>query len=401
VGSEAIELGREMLAEMAVDDDRTSRRHTRVSYSRDGWRIEDLGSRNGTFVEGERLVGVEVRSDPRVIRLGRCIFLPVSDVRPFQRDPVDSNKEGVIGPSLGAVWREIAQIANSADDDVLLTGESGVGKELAARAFHRFGPHPNGPFVAVNCATIPQGVAERLLFGTRKGTYSGADADAMGYIQAADGGTLFLDEIGELDPAVQPKLLRALETREVVPLGASRGKRVDVRICSATLRDLPKEVSAGRFRPDLFFRIGRARVHVPPLRERLEEIPWLIWREASSTPTLSVHPSFVEACLLRAWPGNVRELCAETRRALRSAQLDLRLDVAACDLSATAGLPLDAEADARDSNRPASSPPRDDDAIAAALREHGGNVTAAARSVGLHRNQIRRWLARRGPDSWR
>ena len=144
---------------------------------------------------------------------------------------------------------------------------------------HATAPESNAPFVAVNCAAIPEGLAERLLFGARKGAYSGATADAEGYIQAANRGTLFLDEIAELDPLVQAKLLRVLETREVLPLGASRAKKVDIGICAASHRRLRDEVTAGRFREDLYFRIGRPEVQIPPLRERLDEIPWFVARE--------------------------------------------------------------------------------------------------------------------------
>src|SRR5262249_24295980 len=151
-------------------------------------------------------------------------------------------------------------------------GETGSGKEGAARQFHAASSRRAGPFIAVNCATIPPLLAERLLFGARKGAFSGADANVEGYIQAADKGTLFLDEISELQPGVQAKLLRVLQSREVFPLGASRGTQVDVAICSATHRDLRAEVAAGRFRDDLFCRICRPMVELPPLRARPKDI---------------------------------------------------------------------------------------------------------------------------------
>src|SRR5262249_55632284 len=158
------------------------------------------------------------------------LFLLCADLRPFVRARVEVLHDLVVGPRLRRVWDEIAaQRAN-----LHLTGETGAGKELAARHFHRSGPTPDGPFVAVNCATIPAAIAERLLFGARRGAYSGADSDSEGYLQAADGGTLFLDEVAELEAPVQAKLLRVLETREVLPLGATRPKKLDLRVCSAT-----------------------------------------------------------------------------------------------------------------------------------------------------------------------
>src|SRR5262249_25883004 len=160
--------------------------------------------------------------------------------------------------------------------------------------------------------TISETIAERLLFGAKRGAFSGADADADGYLQAADGGTLFLDEIAELGLAVQAKLLRVLENKEVLPVGATRARPIALRLCSATHKGLRAQVEAGRLREDLFFRIATPQVSVPPLRQRLEEIPWLLQVAAQSVaPNLKLSASLVETCLLRSWPGNVRELLAE------------------------------------------------------------------------------------------
>ena len=278
----------------------------------------------------------------------------------------------------------------------MVLGESGAGKELAARAFHeaRHGSAAAAPFVAVNCAAIPEGLAERLLFGARKGAYSGAASDAEGYIQAADRGTLFLDEIAELDPLVQAKLLRVLETREVLPLGASRPKRVEIGICAASHRRLRDEVAAGRFREDLYFRIGRPEVQIPPLRERLDEIPWFVARELRRvSPELSASVTFVERCALRPWPGNVRELQRELARAAHRA-LEAQAQVVEPEhLLDEAGMAV----------RASSSAPRpglsrwSEEEIRRALADHAGNVRATARALDVHRNQLRRWLDKHGP----
>ena len=152
-----------------------------------------------------------------------------------------------------------------------MRGESGSGKELASASFSRAASRGGAsPFIGVNCAAVPAGLAERLLFGARKGAFSGATGDVQGYIQAADGGTLFLDEVAELDLRVQAKLLRVLETREVLPLGATRAERVELRVCVAAHADLAEQVTAGRFREDLYYRVGRPVVRIPPLRERLD-----------------------------------------------------------------------------------------------------------------------------------
>ncbi len=385
----ALEIGRDTLAAV-IDDERMSRRHARVAFAGGGFTVADLGSRNGTFLDGARLAGEQACAAPRVVRCGHTLLLLVRDVAPFEARPLAEVDGAVVGATLGPAWEQVAQAAR-AGEPLLLAGESGTGKELAARHYHASG-RGRGPFVAVNCATIPAGVAERLLFGTRRGAYSGADVEADGYLQAADGGTLFLDEIGELEPAVQAKLLRALEAREVLPLGAQRPRPVDVRVCAATLRDLRAEVAAGRFRDDLYYRLARFVVALPPLRARAEETAWLAAREAAAAG-VACHYSLVEACLLRRWPGNVRELATEVRRAAERARAAGRPTVEAEHLAPTAGLAAGAPP-------PDAPPPPSLDeqraAVAAALAREGGNVSRAARALGMHRNQLRRWLARHG-----
>jgi len=396
IGPAGLVLGRETLAE--AHDDRMSRQHARVSWTGEQIRVADLGSRNGTHVGGRQIASIEVTAPaPVVIRVGRTVAIAVDDVRGFEGATVVTD-DGVVGPTLRAAWTAVERAARGGGA-LLVTGESGVGKELAARAFHR-ASGVGGPLTAVNCAAIPAGLAERLLFGTRKGAYSGADRDADGYLAAADGGTLFLDEVAELELEVQAKLLRVLETGELLALGASRPRPVALRIVAATLRDLRGAVAAGRFRDDLYYRIGRPEVRVPALRERREEIPWLIAR-AIAARGLPAHPSLIEACLLRPWPGNVRELMAEVGRAAHAAAEGGRPAVRAEDLDELAGRSHGpAEVAAAD---PALAPPRaiklpDDDAILAALRAEGGNVSRTARRLGVHRNQLRRYLGKH-PDA--
>jgi transcriptional regulator with GAF, ATPase, and Fis domain len=389
-------LGHDLLGDDTTDD-RISRQHARLRWVSGAFEITDLASRNGTFVAGMAVTGSIKVAPPAVVRTGHTLTLLVGDVRPYQDAAVDEADGAVVGPTLAASWRTIRRAAQSGNT-LLLTGESGTGKELGARAFHAAAGGDPARFVAVNCAAIPEGVAERLLFGTRRGAYSGADRDAEGYLAAADGGTLFLDEIAELDLAVQAKLLRVLETGELLPLGAAHPQPVSVRVVAATLRDLRSAVVAEKFREDLYYRIGRPEVHLPPLRQRLEEIPWLIARQLGAS-ALTAHASLVEACLLRPWPGNLRELLAETQRAGAAAQDANRTLVRATDLDERAGMSLGE----RGTAAPTAAPPAaqrkstalpDRDAIQAALRAADGNVTAAARALGVHRNQLRRWLAR-------
>ena len=373
------------------DDERLSRRHAEIEWDGRKWIIRDLGSRNGTNVDGERVEGTINVESPRVIRVGRTLMLPREDIRLFMGEQVVIEDELVIGPISRRVHMRIAQIA-SADENLLITGETGSGKEHAARTFHAR-RNTRGPLITVNCATIPEGVAERLLFGAKKGAYSGAE-NAEGYVAAAHEGVLFLDEIGELELDVQAKLLRFLETREVTPLGATQSRKIDVRFCFATHRDLRAAASAGTFREDLFHRIGQPHVHLPPLRERREEIPWMIARSvARVSPTLGLHVSFVESCLHRAWSGNVRELLQHARAAAHTAVAAGEAALSHAHLDPTAGIGLD---DRRPSDGDQDPNRISRESIERALQTESGNIAAAARGLGLHRTQLYRLLKRFG-----
>jgi transcriptional regulator of acetoin/glycerol metabolism len=389
----AIEIGRGEIADVRIADERMSRAHARVAFDGRRWSVRDHGSRNRTAVDGERLTGERTGDELRLVRTGFSLFLLTPDTRPFA--PGIAQVGGaVMGPVLQRAFKAVAR-AGRAARVLHVTGESGSGKEFAARAFHEAGPAPTGPFVAVNGATLPENLAERLLFGARKGAYSGA-VDAPGYVQSAHGGTLFLDEVAELDLGVQAKLLRALEVGEVVRLGATQPERVDFRLCSATHADLRARVAEGQMRADFFFRIATPAVALPPLRARKEEIPWLVDRAARAVPLAEPHVSLVEACLLRRWPGNVRELLAEVRQAAELA-VDEGGAVLARHLSEHAGAAL--TAGAPDPPEPTAAPAPaarpSDEAIAEALRAEDGNVARASRALGMHRTQLYRWMERR------
>jgi two-component system NtrC family response regulator len=220
--------------------------------------------------------------------------------------------------------------ATDSDVPVLLQGESGTGKELAARCLHDNGPRSRHPFVAVNCAAIPETLLESELFGHVAGAFTGAVRERPGVFSLADRGTLFLDEIGEMSPPMQAKLLRALQEREVCPLGGTATRRVDVRLVCATNRDLAELVRERRFREDLFYRVNVVRIDLPPLRERPEDIPVLcdfFLRPAGRT----LSPGACQRVLRHPWPGNVRELANVLARAgvlgagpvIEEAELDL------------------------------------------------------------------------------
>jgi two-component system nitrogen regulation response regulator GlnG len=219
------------------------------------------------------------------------------------------------------VFKAIGRVAPT-QETVLVTGPSGSGKELVARALHVHSPRASGPFVAINCAAIPSELLESELFGAMKGAFTGAVADRPGKFQAAKGGTLLLDEIGEMPKALQAKLLRVLQSREVSPLGSNRPVPVDVRIVAATNRDLSEAVEEDSFRADLYYRLKVVEIEVPSLAERRDDIPLLaefFARKAaqeSGQPAKSIAPAAMEALASRRWPGNVRELENAVRRAV-------------------------------------------------------------------------------------
>jgi pSer/pThr/pTyr-binding forkhead associated (FHA) protein len=388
-------LGRLEVAAGGPLDSMVSRHHVRITHDATGWQVVDLDSRNGTFVNGERITGEARALSDSIVRVGGAVLLVKADIVPFDHYGLGVRDGVVGGPTLRKALEAVTLTQRvGMVTSLMIAGETGTGKEIAAGIFHASGPKPNAPFSAVNCATVPKDLAERLFFGSRRGAFSGA-TDAQGYVQAANGGTLFLDEIAELPPDVQSKLLRMLETREVLRLGATSPEPVDLRICAATWRDLREEVGAGRFREDLYFRIAQPEIRLPPLRDRVEEIPWHIQHvldECSGARAINATAGLIEACALRAWPGNVRELRAEIRRAAAAAAGQDSDSIDVDDLSPTAGQRMTRNPSQSGARFPA-------DEISAALVAEKGNVASAARVLGVHRNKVRRWLDRYRVDA--
>jgi transcriptional regulator of acetoin/glycerol metabolism len=396
----SVVVGRGEVGGVMIRDRWMSHPHARISFDSHSWTVEDLDSRNGSAVDGVEIPSGKKQVATGIVRMGHSIFLLAEDVHPF-RTGITRSGDTIMGPRLQRTFAAIARAANPGRV-LLINGETGAGKEFAARAFHDASSVASGPFVAVNAATLKSEFAEVHLFGAVKGAFPNATG-GPGYIQKAHGGTFFLDEIAELELAVQAKLLRVLQEREVIMFGAVKPEPVNFRFCSATHADLQSMVAKDRMRADLYHRIATPSIMVPPLRERLEEIPSLIQRavedpEASKeNQKLVVHASFVEACLLRTWPGNVRELLTEVKNAARWAADDGGV-LLARHLSERAGqpgiLPLPTkETPAGTSARPAVVKKRpSDDEILQALQETGFKVATAARRLNMHRTQLYRWL---------
>jgi transcriptional regulator of acetoin/glycerol metabolism len=377
-------VGRDALSELGLDDDLVSREHFVVDDD-GGLGIVDLGSRNGTFVDGVVVTAPTPIAPGAVVRAGKTLFVATDDCGRFERSPTRTEDGEVRGPTTAHLLARATGLGRL--DQLLVTGESGVGKELVAKAFH--GTAGKRPFVAVNCATISSGIAERLLFGARRGAFTSAEQDADGFIRAAQGGTLFLDEVAELDLAVQAKLLRFLETREYFPVGETRASSADVKVCCATLRDLGDEVAARRFREDLFHRIAAPTLEIPPLAARKEEVPFLIDLVARRfKPRVDFGLGFVERAMLAAWPGNVRQLLRTVEAAFVLAEVD------GCDRVNPDALPEPSGPTGRtNAPIPLAVEPSEEE-VRHAMEVSGGNVSMAARALGVHRSKLRRTLGK-------
>jgi DNA-binding NtrC family response regulator len=303
-----------------------------------------------------------------------------------------------------AMRRLFAQVERLAATQatILLTGESGTGKELAARALHQLSPRKERPFVAVNCAAIPEGLVESEFFGVERGAFTGADRSRPGRFESASGGTLFLDEIGELPLALQPKLLRALQEGRIQRVGGTSEIAVDVRVVAATNRDLGAEVTAGRFRQDLFYRLNVVPLALPPLRERREDIPLLVEHFAAhaarrhGVPVLKLPPKIARALFEYAWPGNVRELAnAVERLTLLAESGEARLDDLPAELlgkhAGAGGFRLPAQGISWDEH--------EREMLRQALALAAGNRTRAARLLDLPYKAFLYRLEKHGLDA--
>jgi two-component system response regulator HydG len=318
--------------------------------------------------------------------------------RPGAEAVPDSSFCGLVGrtAAMREVFDAVRRVA-ATDATVLVTGETGTGKELVARAVHQSSARRGGPFVAVNCAALSEGLLETELFGHLRGSFTGAVADKAGLFEAANGGTIFLDEIGDVGPALQQRLLRALQEREVRRVGAVRSTPVDVRVVAATRRDLRREVAEGRFREDLFYRLNVFPVALPPLRERAADVPLLVEAALAGLrrgrPRLACSPLAMRTLRAYPWPGNVRELLA----ALESAAIRADGDrIEAQHLPGEVRAALDRGAAGTDRYRAHDAPGDERSAILAALEEAGGSRWRAAEILGMGRTTLWRKMRQHG-----
>ena len=312
--------------------------------------------------------------------------------------PMEASSPEILGSSeaLRAMLTQIRQAAQF-DAHVLISGETGSGKELAARAIQRLSPRASKPFVAINCAAIPDTLFDSELFGHVKGAFTGAVSNHRGLLEQADGGTLFLDEIGDLSAPSQAKLLRALDTGTCRRVGGTTSLRVDVRVISATNKDLREEVVAGRFREDMFYRLAALEVDVPPLRERPEDVSLLAQRFLEDLRVNGAPVGFSDAAIgmLQGydWPGNIRELHNAIQRIVARAR---RAIVTTDDIIGSRVLGAHIGGEASPGSRQVAVTGFERQHVASVLATHEGNVTHAARALGVHRTTLQRLMRKYG-----
>lgn len=396
--------------------DRTvSRIHFEISADATGYRMRDLGSSNGTYVDGYRALDVYLKPGSR-IHAGHTeiIFEPL-----VTEAELPLSREERFGPMVGRspamreLFATLSRVAQS-DATILVEAETGTGKELIGQAIHEASERSGGPLVVYDAAAAPRELIESQLFGHERGAFTGATDRRIGFMEEADGGTLFIDELGELPLDLQPKLLRALESREVVPVGSNTPRKVDVRIVAATNRDLAEEVNRGSFRDDLYYRLAVVRLVMPPLRERPEDIPLLVEHFAAQLTNpgraqqivASVSDDNWKELEAYHWPGNVRELrnMVERTLALAGKELPQRFDP-------TGGRGSRVAPTAPNSKRsPPSRGPRvdldrpfleqkhemvatfEETYLTTMLDRHDGNISRAAAAAGLDRMYFKRLL---------
>jgi transcriptional regulator with PAS, ATPase and Fis domain len=380
---------------LSLADSRVSSAHARLTRHGVAWTFEDVGSKNGSFVNGVR-VDTAPMADGDCLQIGQTMLVFRAHLPTPDRAPIDLEAMARV-PALATLVpllaRDLDVLAVAAESNVpvLLVSETGTGKELLARALHSLSRR-KGDFVPVNCGGLPATLLESVLFGHKRGAFSGAVADQMGLVRAANGGTLLLDEVGDMSLAAQAAVLRTMQDGEVLPVGATQPVHVDLRVISATHHDLEERVGDGAFREDLFSRLCGFAFRLPALRERREDIGLLagvLLRQLASdghTPALS--PEAGLALLRYDWPRNVRELEKSLAHAVALAGKGL------------IGMEHLPQAIRHPTERGGRSLPHGNDELrerlVGLLKQSRGNVSLVAHAMRTSRSQVHRWMKRFG-----
>jgi transcriptional regulator with GAF, ATPase, and Fis domain len=409
-------------SDIVIQDPTVSRLHAELEARHDGLWLRDLGSRNGTFVDGIQVTGARVPNKSKM-RLGSTDLLV--EYSPSERRPIELWPSAAFGRLVGnsvpmrQLFATLSRLAPM-DSSVVIYGETGTGKELVARAIHDASPRASKPFVVVDCAALPENLLDAELFGHARGAFTGAHIARAGAIESAEGGTVFLDEIGELPIAMQPKLLRALESRSVRRVGETDHRKVDVRFLSATHRDLLTMVNAGEFREDLYFRLSVLPVHVPALRDRKDDIEVLVNHFLRAAPGMAqISTELMRELTTRPWRGNVRELRNFVERARALGATEALALITQPDAGARANVNVNVTSAPVPVGPPPSAPPQvvalgatdarvfeqaykdfreswidsgEKEYVRQLLLRHGRNVAAAAREAEVDRTYIYRLI---------
>jgi DNA-binding NtrC family response regulator len=390
-------LGQSDSCELRLTDPSVSRRHAAIELAGDRLRITDLGSKNGTYIDDVGIVEAFVHDGFR-LRVGSTTIRGSCDEEPPAVELPSATSFGrMIGGSreMRRLYRLCERLAAS-DVPVVIEGETGTGKEVLAEALHEQSARKQGPYVVFDCTAVPANLVEAELFGHERGAFTGAIAPRKGVFEQAHGGTLLIDEIGDLDLALQPKLLRAIERGEIRRIGGDRPVRVDVRILAATRRDLDREVQEGRFRDDLFHRLAVARIELPPLRDRRGDISLLaqhFWSALGGDPR-ELTPELVARWEATQWPGNVRQLRNTVARRIALG------DLAAAPVERAAVTSSDVIEHVLQQNLPLVQARQlvvdafEHRYLERTLAAHAGSVTNAAAAAGIARRHFQRLRAR-------
>ncbi len=403
VGREPVTVGSAPGCGLTLDDSTVSRHHVTVQAAPGGFLVADLGSTNGTFYEGSRIAQAVV-GPGAVLRVGRTSLVLRPDdsaeaIEPTARQAF-GDLDGVSLP-MRRLFAILEQVAPT-DSTVLVEGETGTGKELVAWALHQGSPRRSGPFVVFDCGAVPRELIESELFGHVRGAFTGATADRPGAFVRANGGTVFVDELTAMPLELQPKLLRALESRAVKPVGSDNPRPVDVRVVAACNADIEAEVRAERFRADLFYRLSVVHVRIPPLRRRREDIAPIVKRILSRLGIADPGPiegPNLERLTAHAWPGNVRELRNAIERAVALSGTrqprfaDLRLQIGPTVQQEELRVRTESTFAEAKEELTATFEKR---YLADLMARSKGNISLAARVAGLDRKHLRKLLRRHG-----